>query len=273
MEPKKVRRRLRRRLLFYGSFFAALWGFYVWQPWEFDFIPRELPKSNPPVLPEPERLFAKGTRVALITAHPDDSEFYIAGTLLQLGRSGALVSQIVVTDGDKGYYPFEDWRKNARVRQQEQWAASGRWGVKEIAFLGFPDGRLRADVPVERAIRLQLERIQPDYILLFDSEYPPRFSHGDHRQAGVATERAARSLGKPVWLMRFSTMAPNFVRDITAEWDTKSELLGVHKSQFFGERLERVRNMVASRAEDDGERIGVALGEGFRCEKLTGSTP
>jgi LmbE family N-acetylglucosaminyl deacetylase len=67
------------------------------------------------------------------------------------------------------------------------------------------------------------------------------------------------------WLMLFSTSAPNYVVDITDRWERKKELLAIHASQFSGERLEGVTNLVASRAEEDGDRIGVTHGEGFRC--------
>lgn len=264
------KRRRRRRWWFYGGVIGALWGFYVWQPWEFDLIPRRLPNPNPPVDPEPGRLFAKGTKVLLITAHPDDSEFYVGGTLVQLGRAGAEITQVVVTDGDKAYYPFEDYEQNRRVRRAEQDEASKRWNVRELVYLGYPDGRLRVTDRLVADLVAVMERVRPEYVLAFDGAYPPRFSHQDHRRAGEAAERAAAQYGKARWLMRFSTLAPNYVRDITDDWTTKSELLAVHESQFHGERLERVRGLVASRAEEDGERVGVPLGEGFRCSRLDG---
>ena len=70
------------------------------------------------------------------------------------------------------------------------------------------------------------------------------------------------------WLMRFSTIAANYVVDISDYWDQKKELLKVHKSQFHDERLERVTNMVEDSAINDAEMIGATYGEGFRCEKL-----
>lgn len=262
------KRRRRRRWWFYGGLTGAFWCFYVWQPWEFDFIPRSVPKSNPKVSPEPERLFARGAKVLLVTAHPDDSEFYIGGTLVQLGRAGAEVTHVLCTDGDKAYYPFEDHEKNRRTRRAEQAEASGRWSVRELVYLGHPDGRLRVTDKLVDDLVAVMERVQPEFVLAFDGDYPPRFSHQDHRRAGEATERAVMKYGKAKWLMRFSTIAANYVRDITDDWPAKSELLAIHKSQFFGERLERVRGMVAGRAEEDGEAIGVPLGEGFRCTRL-----
>lgn len=263
--PGARKRRRRRRFWFYGGIFGALGGFWMWQPWEFDLIPRGQPNPNPPVSPEPERLFAKGTKILLVTAHPDDSEFYIGGTLTQLARSGAEITQVVCTPGDKAYYPFEDWKTNQRVRRAEQEEASGRWKVKELLILNFRDGRLRANDELVHELRKVMERVQPEYVLGFDGHYPPRLSHQDHRRAGEATESAFWGYGKAPWLLRFSTSASNYGVDITDDWQTKKELIAIHKSQFYGERLERVINLVASYAEDEGEKIGVPLAEGFRC--------
>jgi hypothetical protein len=37
---------------------------------------------------------------------------------------------------------------------------------------------------------------------------------------------------------------------------------------FYGGHLERVLNMVEANAGEDGDRIGVTYGEGFRCVRL-----
>jgi LmbE family N-acetylglucosaminyl deacetylase len=266
--PPSVRRRHRnRRVAVYGTLIAALVGFWQWQPWEFDLIPRTPPNPNPRVDPDRARLFAPGTKILLVTAHPDDSEFYIGGVLTQLGKT-AEIHQVICTDGDKGYYPFEDHERNRRVRQAEARAAAEAWRGKGVTFLGYPDGRLRANEDAIRRMQREIERVRPEYVLAFDGEYPPRMSHQDHRRAGDIALEAARRSGIPKWALLFSSIAPNFVLDITDDWDRKRELLAIHKSQFHDERLERVTNMVASTAEQEGEIIGAALGEGFRCVRL-----
>ncbi|MGV3615926.1 MAG: PIG-L deacetylase family protein [Fimbriimonas sp.] len=265
--PEVRRKHRNRRIAVYGTLIVGLVGFWNWQPWEFDIIRRTPPSPNPPVDPDRAKLFAKGTRILLVTAHPDDSEFYIGGTLNQLAKTAAIV-QVLCTDGDKGYYPFEDHERNRRVRQGEARAAAKAWNGQEVVFLGYPDGRLRSNEETIARMRKEIERFRPEYILAFDGAYPPRMSHQDHRRAGDLTLEAAKESGIPTWALLFSTIAPNFVVDITDDWERKQELLAIHASQFHGERLVRVTNMVAGTAEVDGERIGVALGEGFRCIKL-----
>ena len=266
--PEVRKKRWRRRGIVYGSLVVALASFWWWTPWEFDFIPRTLPNPHPAVDPDRDRLFRKGTRVLLVTAHPDDSEFYIGGFLTQLGKS-AEIHQILCTDGDKTYYgPFTNASENRRVRQQEARAAAKAWNGRAVSFLGHPDGRLAYSEEAVNRVVEEIRRFRPEYVLAFDGQFPPRMSHQDHRRAGDIALEAARRSGVPRWALLFSTIAPNFVIDITDDWDRKKELLQIHASQFNGERLSRVTNMVAGMAESDGERIGVGLGEGFRCVRL-----
>lgn len=265
----KRRRNRRRRILVYGTLLALIYGFWVWVPWEFDFIPRRAPHPNPEVDPDSSHLFEKGTKVMVITAHPDDSEFYIGGTLSKLHDAGAEIWQVIVTDGDKAYYgPFSNAAENRKVRHAEALAAAQVWGGKNLVFLGYYDGRLRTSDRLVRRLRLEMARFQPEYVLSFDFDYPPRLSHGDHRQTGEAVALAVENAPSVKWLMRFSTLYPNYVSDISNYWDRKEKLLQVHKSQFHGSRLEGVTNMVQDSAIRDGERIGTTYGEGFRCTQL-----
>jgi LmbE family N-acetylglucosaminyl deacetylase len=263
------RRRRRRRILVYGTLAALLWGFWVYQPWEYDFIPRRLPHPNPKVDPDSARLFSPGTKVLVITAHPDDSEFYIGGTLSKLRDSGAEIWQVIITDGDKAYYgPLTNVAENRRIRHEEALAATRIWRGKNLVFLGYLDGRLKSSDRLVDRLRVEIQKFQPEYVLAFDFDYPPRMSHGDHRQAGQAVALAVEQATSVRWLMRFSTIAANYVVDISDYWDQKKELLKVHKSQFHDERLERVTNMVEDNAINDGEMIGATYGEGFRCTRL-----
>lgn len=263
----KAKRR-KRRLWVYGSLIVGLIGAYKWQPMELDVFARPVPDPNPLVDPDRATLFAKGTKVLLVTAHPDDSEFYLGGTLWQLGKT-AEIHQVICTDGDKAYYGiFADADENRRVRKLEAQAANTAWGGKGVDFLGHPDGRLRADEELVDQLVKEMERFRPDYVIAFDGEYPPRVSHQDHKRSGDAALVAAKRSGIPKWCLLFATHAPNFVTDITDDWDKKKELLAIHRSQWTGERFERVSNLVASFAEGDGNRFGIGLGEGMRVVKI-----
>jgi LmbE family N-acetylglucosaminyl deacetylase len=262
------KKHFKRRVIVYGTLIALVWGFWIWQPWEFDLVERKPEKPLPRVDPDAKKLFAKRTRILLITAHPDDSEFYIGGTLHLLSKT-ADIHQVIVTDGDKSYYGFlTNAEENRQVRQVEATAAKDAWKGKSISFLGYPDGRLRVTDDLVDELVEQIRTLKPDYVMAFDSDYPPRASHRDHRRTGEASALAVKKAGIPLWLMMFSTNAANYYVDVTDVWDQKEKLLAIHESQFNGERLQGVSNMVAGRAEIDGEAAGVSLAEGFRCVRI-----
>jgi len=262
------RRNAKRRVVAYGSILALIYAFWIWQPYEIDLVPH-MPVPNPPVDPDTKHLFSPGAKVLVVTAHPDDSAFYIGGFLTKLGRSGAEIHQIICTDGDKGYYwIFADPAENRVIRRNEALEELHTWGGKDILFLGRSDGRLRADDSLVRKIRQRIDEVRPEYVICFDGDYPPRISHQDHRRSGEAAEEAVKGAPSVRWLMKFSTHAPNWICDISDLWDAEEALLKIHRSQFHGERLEMITNTVQNFAVDDGERIGVTYGEGFRCVRL-----
>lgn len=260
-----MRKAVRRRLLFYGGFLASTLGFYLYQPVRIDVFPRAVPVPNPLVDPNARALFAKGARVAVLAAHPDDSEYYAGGLLSRLHRTGARVTLVAMTDGDKGFYPWEDAAANRRVRRAEQTAAAKRWGAERVVFLGFPDGRLRLnDETVERAAKALAGA---EWVVSFDGDYPPKVAHGDHRAAGLIAERAARDAGAR-WLVRFATHAPNGTFDLTGYDFDHRALLDMHRSQFSGEKETRVWGTIFESGLTDGERIGKEYGLSFRATKL-----
>ncbi len=260
-----VGKALRRRILFYGSFLATILGFYSYQPVRIDLFPRPVPRPNPLVDPDAKGLFARGARVALLSAHPDDAEYYGGGLLARLHKTDAHVRLVVMTDGDKGFYPWEDAAANRRSRRAEQTAAAKAWGAASVTFLGFPDGRLREN---DDTVRKAAEALRgAEWVVSFDADFPPRVSHGDHRVAGAVAERAARDAGAR-WLVRFATHAPNGAFDLTGFDLEHRALLDLHRSQFSGEKETRVWGTIFETGLADGESIGKEYGVAFRATRL-----
>ena len=246
----------------------ALVALYEYQPLRFDFVARKLPpEQNPVTDPDSTSLFKTGTKILIVTAHPDDTEFYLGGLLTRLGKSGAKITIVVLTDGDKGYYLWQDAELNRRTRQEEQRDAAQTYPA-EVKFFSYPDGRLFAHPDVVQKIVGEIEQIRPDYLFSFDAEFPPRFSHRDHRNAGEAAELAASHAGMKGWLLRFSTASPNFAFDVTAEWEQKLTVVRIHKSQFSGQKAGAVEGIITRNAERDGAMLGVKYAEGVRCTRL-----
>lgn len=259
----------RRVILFYVPLLSVLYGAFLWQPYEYDLIPRK--KSHPGHAdPTKDGLFARGARVLIVTAHPDDAEFYIGALLMRLSETGAVVQLVACTDGDKGYYTnlFTNVEENRKVRRQEQTEACKKWKGLQPHFLGFPDGRLPVNDEVQAAIVREMESFRPDFVMSFDGDYPPRTSHRDHRHAGLNAQAALYKWNKAKWLLRFSSNSPNWYANVEGREDQLLDLLSIHKSQFHGEKLTRVWSMVLSIHEEEGKAGGFELAEGFRCEPV-----
>ncbi len=272
-------KRWKRRLAYGALGVAGGMALLLWYvPIEFTLFPATPPDEKPTPL-DVAKAFPRGTRVTLVTAHPDDAEFYLGATLPQLRDAGAELSLIVITDGDKGYYPFEDAEENRRVRDAEQRAAAAAWGAKTVVFLHFPDGRVRSGEALNEALKAAIEPLRPEVILAFEDVYKPIRQHADHLRSGEAVTAILPSLTGVRAVARFSTVAPNRIVDATKDWPEKLAVMRLHKSQFdtprhglFDRLIGRagddpfafIAGMVHSFAREDGAKVGIELGEGLR---------
>ena len=271
---KKTREQRRRngirRLVAYGTLSALLIGFYYYQPQRINFHVQH-PK-NPPLDPDSSRLFSKGVKIALIQAHPDDSEFFLAPLLLRLAKSGAEIHQLVMTDGDKSFYFWkkEDAAENRRVREHEQMEAASHY-AKDVTFLHRPDGRLAYQADNAAQVQAFLNRVQPEYVICFDPDYWPRINHSDHLASGRATIDAIKDMnGKTSvkWILMFDTTGANFTPSVDDTVNEGIGMLAIHKSQFYGERLSRLKNMRLESWYDDGAAVGQGFGIALRAVRV-----
>src|SRR5687767_13668592 len=94
--------------------------------------------------------FDEPRQVLVIAAHPDDIDYGVAGTVATLVAAGAQVGYCIVTSGEAGPPDDLDRDELRRTREAEQRAAAAAVGVVDVRFLGYPDGRLVADLALRR---------------------------------------------------------------------------------------------------------------------------
>jgi hypothetical protein len=76
-----------------------------------------------------------------IMAHPDDIDFGSSGSIAKWCSEGWTVYYVLTTSGDKGTHNAAiSHQELAAIREEEQRAAARILGVKEVFFLGYPDG-------------------------------------------------------------------------------------------------------------------------------------
>jgi LmbE family N-acetylglucosaminyl deacetylase len=194
-------------------------------------------------------------RVLVVLAHPDDPEFYCGGTVARWAAEGREVSYCLLTRGDKGADESDaDPEQMSRIREEEQRAAAGVLGVRQVLFLSHPDGYLVPDLGLRKEVVEVIRRLQPEIIVTCD---PTNFfpsstyiNHPDHRAAGQATLDAVfpaagsgmffpeleREQGLRPHKVRQVYVAgavhPNTAVDVTDFVDRKIAALREHKSQI-----------------------------------------
>lgn len=224
--------------------------------------------------------------VLVIAAHPDDIEVHCGGTVAQLIAAGKQVACCLCTSGNRGTSdPELTMEELARLREQEQRAASTALGVRDLRFLRHDDGDLQFAAPQlrEEVVRLIREvrpqtiithdpypgdggldscSIYPDHItvgrVVFEAAYvcsPGTLFYPEHIQQGLRPH-------KPGVIYLIMSQSPGFFVDVTRAWDVKLRALHYHRSQ--GRHLPDNDREMRRIAEDLGRSGGVQLAEAFR---------
>jgi LmbE family N-acetylglucosaminyl deacetylase len=212
----------------------------------------------------------------VITPHPDDAEFGVAGTVLKLTREGKKVVYVVCTNGDKGTSDRNMKPEDlVKIREKEQRAAAKLLGVSKVEFMRYPDQGLEDTPEFRKALVRLIRRYRPE-VVVTANPYRKYMWHRDHRITGQVVLDAvfpyARDhLSYPdllneglephkvheVWL--WGADDANHHSDVTETFDTKLKALGCHKSQVGNipqEMRERLRDWAKMMA--DGQDFELA---------------
>src|SRR5262249_56212187 len=103
--------------------------------------------------------------VAVFGAHPDDLDWACGGTVAVWTRAGKEVYFVLTTSGESG----EDHQRElvlppaeiADIRAAEQRLAANILGVKEVLFLGQPEGRVEPRLAFLIPLLTVLRRLHP----------------------------------------------------------------------------------------------------------------
>jgi LmbE family N-acetylglucosaminyl deacetylase len=126
--------------------------------------------------------------ILVISAHPDDIDFFAGGTLFQFAQEGREVYFLITTDGRRGSLNADvDSQKLAITRKAEARAAAEILGVKDVFFLDYEDGFLDRTPHLELREKYiyYLRKIRPQIVMTFDP-WNPYEPHSDHFRVAKA---------------------------------------------------------------------------------------
>jgi LmbE family N-acetylglucosaminyl deacetylase len=184
----------------------------------------------------------------VVTPHPDDAEFGVAGTVARWVKEGKDVVYVVCTNGDKGTSDINMKPEIlAKVREKEQLDAAKVLGVREVIFLRHPDQGLEDTYEFRKQIVRLIRMYRPEIVATTDP-YLRYVWHRDHRITGQVVMDAVFPYArdflsypdlildglqphrvKEIWFWGAEDI--NHRSDITNTFNLKIAALRCHKSQ------------------------------------------
>lgn len=223
-------------------------------------------------------------RLLVITAHPDDADFGVAGSVAKWVREGTVAHLICCTSGDAGSDDADaDPLDLARTREAEQRAAARVVGYEDVTFLHRPDGALANDLALREQLVRVIRTFRPDAVAAPDPRVIVDESgfvqHVDHREAAAAAVDAvypaARNAMAFPHLVTAEGLAPHAVGRLYLFWperpsayvdigetlDLKLDALHAHASQH--RRPDQLDERIRSWAAKTGAPLGLVAAEAF----------
>jgi bacillithiol biosynthesis deacetylase BshB1 len=224
--------------------------------------------------------------ILVMAAHPDDAELSCAGTILKHIAAGKKVGIVDFTRGELGT------RGTPEIRLQESVDATKILGLQARENLGIRDGFFRNDEETQLKLIEVIRKYQPDIVLAnaLEDRHP---DHGKGAQLAIdacflSGLRQIKTGNLPAWrpaqvyhYIQDRYLEPDFVVDISTQWDEKEAAIRAFKSQFFdpssAEPASYISspdflNFIQARAMEMGHKIGVKYGEGFQSQKTLEKT-
>jgi LmbE family N-acetylglucosaminyl deacetylase len=223
-------------------------------------------------------------RILCISAHPDDNEFVIGGSVARWTREGRDVAFCLVTTGGAGVNEHTPSSEGLiPIREKEQRAAARILGVTELMLLGYVDGTLVPTLGMRRDLTRVIRRWRPDVVVCSDptvrwygNEY---LNHPDHRAvadvaldavfpssetSAIFPELLAEGLPphKVKQVLISGSLEPDVFVDISRTLAVKCRALKAHRSQVG--KGEWVDQLLEAWALRDGRRGGLRHAEAFK---------
>lgn len=227
--------------------------------------------------------------ILFIVAHPDDAEISCAGTILKSVNAGQKVGIIDLTAGELGT------RGNAETRKEEATAATNALGLEVRENMEMADGFFENNKAHQIPIITKIRQYQPDVVVT----NAVNDRHPDHGRASKLVSDACflaglvkieTSLDGPLqeaWrpravyhMIQDRWIEPDFIVDITNQFDDKVAAIKSFKTQFFDPDSDEPETPISGsdffqfidgRCRQLGRLINTTYGEGYTVERAIGA--
>lgn len=227
--------------------------------------------------------------ILVFASHPDDAELGCGGTIAKHTGMGHKVGIVDLTRGELGT------RGTPETRQNEAAQSAKILGVSARENLQLRDGFFQNDQESQLILIQAIRKYQPR-IILANAIYDRHIDHGKGASLAydasflsglikVETIDEGGNQQKP-WrpdavyhYVQSQFINPDFVVDISAQWETKMKAIRAFSSQFFNPGSKEPETyiskpgflkMLEARAVEYGHAIGAVHGEGFTVRRLMG---
>jgi len=236
---------------------------------------------------------AKPAYAMVVTPHPDDAEYGIAGTVARWVKEGKDIVYVVCTNGDKGTSDISMMPERlAKIREKEQLEAARVLGVREVIFLRHSDQGLEDTYEFRKQLVRLIRMYRPDIVATTDP-YVRYMWHRDHRIAGQVVLDAVFPFARDflaypdlmldglqphkvkevlLWstLLFWESQDINYRSDITDTIDLKIAALRCHKSQVEHMSSPDLEKLLRQQHEAMAEGESYKLAEAFHRVELFG---
>jgi bacillithiol biosynthesis deacetylase BshB1 len=226
--------------------------------------------------------------ILVFAAHPDDAELSCGGTIISQISKGKKVGIIDLTRGELGT------RGSAALRDKEAMAAAKILGIHVRENALFADGFFKNDETHNLELVKCIRKYQPEIVLA-------NAAHDRHPDHGRGSELASRACflsglrkvetkfenkNQKEWrpkavfhYIQDRYIIPDFVVDISKQWEKKVKAIKAYKSQFHDPSSKEPQTYISdpeffsfieARGREMGHAIGMKYGEGFTKERQVG---
>lgn len=220
--------------------------------------------------------------ILALAAHPDDVELSCSGTLIKHIKAGLKVGIADLTQGELGTRGTIETRKQEAEDSAKIMGLAGRWN------LGLPDGFLNEYDNAQVLRIIEIIRLTQPEILLINAPVDRHPDHGNSaklelkasflaglRKIETTWEGEIQQAFRPAKVYHYIQdryLVPDFVIDVTNEWETKMASIKAFRTQFYDPNSAepatyisnpRFLESIEAKGKELGHSIGVQYGEGF----------